>query len=615
MSERSQTTGPHETPNSHLLAPSATPRHTVLTHRLNQVRVARYGETAASDPEWAAADSVCSSYITKDIQKQATALSPGHPLSGERVRRIPRFSNDVLRINKEKRIGTWNVQSMYQAGKAANIVKEVKRLQIDILGCSETRWPDSGHCTIDEHHIYFSGDHTTRNRNGVAIILNKQTNEAVKGFIPISSRVAVIKIKSKPFDLNIIQSSYAPTTESSEQKMEEFYEQLRTALKHTRREEVNMMLRDMKGKVEDVVGEFGLGVRNEWGERLIEFCEEMNFTIMNTFFKLPSRRLYTWKSPADSSHRIIRNQIDFIMINRRYRNTVVSCNISQTSNHGTEIEDLWNRIKTSIVSVTEEELRQDKQAKRQECMTDAILEYRNRDTEKYREVHRRVLRKIKETKEQWLQEKCAEIEILQAKHDSFNLHKKIKEAAGRFQIRNTGVLLDSDNNTITEVDKKLARWKEYMQKLFGEENVDNVAATVNTEGPTITQEEVEAAIKRLKNNKSPGPDQIHGEVLKLLDSEQIKLITTFFNKIYIDGQLPKDWLMSTFIPLPKKANATKCSEYRIISLMSHALKAFLNIIQARIYKRLDENISANQFGFRKGLGTREALFAIQVLIQ
>ncbi|XP_060533769.1 craniofacial development protein 2-like [Cylas formicarius] len=374
-----------------------------------------------------------------DIQKQATALSPRHPLTGERVRRIPRFSNDVLRINKEKRIGTWNVQSMYQAGKAANIVKEVKRLQIDILGCSETRRPDSGHCTIDEHHIYFSGNHTTRNRNGVAIILNKQTNEAVKGFIPISSRVALIKIKSKPFDLNIIQS-YAPTTESSEQEMEEFYEQLRTALKHTRREEVNMMLGDMnamvgQGKFEVVVGEFGLGVRNERGERLIEFCEEMNFTIMNTFFKLPSRRLYTWKSPANSSHRIIRNQIDFIMINRRYRNAVVSCktypgadipsdhnlllartklrlkkivkkrhsrrinvrklqqenilqrtrdkinnelgNISQTSNHATEIEDLWNRIKTSIVSVTEEELRQDKQARNRNGVA-IILNKQNR---------------------------------------------------------------------------------------------------------------------------------------------------------------------------------------------------------------------------------------------
>lgn len=356
---------------------------------------------------------------------------------------------------------------MYQAGKAANIVKEMNRLQVDILGCSETRWPHSGHYVINEYHIYFSGDNTTRNKNGVAIILNSQTNMTVKGFIPISNRVALIKIKAKPFDLNIIQS-YAPTSESNEQEIEEFYEQLRIAFKHTKKEEVNIILGDMnakigQGKVEDVVGGFGLRVRNERGERLIEFCQEMDIAIMNTFFKLPPRRLYTWRSPADNNNRIVRNQIDYIMINRRYRNAVVSCKtypgadipsdhnlllartklrlkkidkrkpskvadmrklkqdhifqqtkerlnkeiktISEGSNQKTEIEDLWNKIKVSITSVTKEELEPDRTVKRQQWMTDSILElmeerrqHRNRDNVKYKELQRRVLRAIKDTK-------------------------------------------------------------------------------------------------------------------------------------------------------------------------------------------------------------------------
>ena len=255
-------------------------------------------------------------------------------------------------------------------------------------------------------------------------------------------------------------------------------------------------------------------------------------------------------------------------------------------------------------------------------MTNSILElmeerrqHRNRDNVKYKELHRRVLRAIKEAKERWLQEKCVEIEILQEKHDSFNLHRKIKEATGSYQRRGPGIIMDSNDNIITETDKKLTRWKQSMEEIFGDENVDTVPAVTGEEGPIITQEEVESAIKRLKNNKAPGPDQIHGEVLKLLDPEQIKLLTNLFNKIYTGGQIPNDWLMSTFIPLPKKANATKCSDHRIISLMSHILKAFLNIIQTRIYRRLDERISDTQFGFRKGFGTREALFSIQVLIQ
>ena len=73
-----------------------------------------------------------------------------------------------------------------------------------------------------------------------------------------------------------------------------------------------------KGKVEDVVGEYGLGERNERGDRLIQFCQENNLIVANTFYQHPNRHLYTWKSPGDRH----RNQIDYIMIAKRYRNSI-----------------------------------------------------------------------------------------------------------------------------------------------------------------------------------------------------------------------------------------------------------------------------------------------------
>ncbi|XP_030746820.1 uncharacterized protein LOC115875493 [Sitophilus oryzae] len=349
-----------------------------------------------------------------------------------------------------------------------------------------------------------------------------------------------------------------------------------------------------QGIVENVVGHYGLGVRNERGERIIEFCQQTDFTIMNTFFKLPPRRLYTWKSLADCNHRIVRNQIDFVMINRKYRNSVTSCKtypgadiptdhnlllarirlrlkkivkkrpskrldvrklqqeiilqrtkdtinnelriISEESNPEIEVEQLWNKIRRSITSITERELRPDKTVKRKEWMTDNILrlmeerrQHRNKDNQKYKETHSQVLKAIKEAKERWLQERCIEIEMLQAKHDSFNLHKKIKAATGGYR-----------------------GWRQYMEELFGNENSDDITAGTGNIGPTITQEEVEAAIKRLKNNKTSGPDQIHGEVLKLLDSEQVQLLTTLFNNIYTGGPIPNDWLLSHLYRFPRR---------------------------------------------------------------
>ena len=73
-----------------------------------------------------------------------------------------------------------------------------------------------------------------------------------------------------------------------------------------------------QGQDGKTVGEFGLGERNERGDRWVQWCEANNMVITNTWFKEHPRRIYTWKSPGDRT----RNQIDFITINDRFRRAV-----------------------------------------------------------------------------------------------------------------------------------------------------------------------------------------------------------------------------------------------------------------------------------------------------
>lgn len=99
-----------------------------------------------------------------------------------------------------------------------------------------------------------------------------------------------------------------------------------------------------------------------------------------------------------------------------------------------------------------------------------------------------------------------------------------------------------------------------------------------------------------------------------MNEQNRKVLTKLLNQIYKSGNIPRDWLKSDFIPIPKKANAHTCEDFRLISLMSHGLKLLLKIIHKRIFKKCEIDLDDAQFGFREGMGTREALFSLSVEI-
>ena len=107
--------------------------------------------------------------------------------------------------------------------------------------------------------------------------------------------------QGKPFNITVIQV-YASTTNSEEAEVEWFYDDLQDLLELTPKKDVLFIIGDWNAKVGSqeiprVTGKFGLGVQNEAGQKLIEFCQENALVIANTFFQQHKRRLYTWTSP------------------------------------------------------------------------------------------------------------------------------------------------------------------------------------------------------------------------------------------------------------------------------------------------------------------------------
>ena len=95
----------------------------------------------------------------------------------------------------------------------------------------------------------------------------------------------------------------------------------------------------------------------------------------------------------------------------------------------------------------------------------------------------------------------------------------------------------------------------------------------------------------------------------------LKCYTQHGSKIRKIQQWPQDWKRSVFIAIPKKGNATKCSNYRTIAVISHASKVMLKILQARLLQYMNHELADVQAGLRKGRGTRDQIGNICWIIE
>ena len=149
-------------------------------------------------------------------------------------------------------------------------------------------------------------------RNQVAIIVNKRVQNAVLGCNLKNDRMISVHIQCKPFNIMVIQV-YALTSNAEEAEVELFYEGLQDLVELTPPKDVLFIMGYWKAKVESqetpgVTGKFGLGVQNEVGERLIEFCQENTLVIENTLFN------NTREDSAHGHHQMVDTEIIFIIL-------------------------------------------------------------------------------------------------------------------------------------------------------------------------------------------------------------------------------------------------------------------------------------------------------------
>ncbi|XP_056017425.1 craniofacial development protein 2-like [Ostrea edulis] len=213
-----------------------------------------------------------------------------------------------LTPRKTIRLATWNIRTMYEAGRTAQVAKEMKHYNTCLLGLSETRWLQTGQLRLTTGETLFT--------------------------------------KKSKIKLNIIQC-YAPTNDTDDEKKDAFYQQLPAVLDKAGKKYMAILMGDFNAKIgadntgyNEVMGTQGLGYINENGERFADLCSLNQLVIGGSIF--PHKRIHkaTWRSPDH----VTENQIDHICISKKFRRAWKDVKVMR----GTDISSDHHLLMTAV---------------------------------------------------------------------------------------------------------------------------------------------------------------------------------------------------------------------------------------------------------------------------
>ncbi|KAK3563338.1 hypothetical protein QTP86_021817, partial [Hemibagrus guttatus] len=236
--------------------------------------------------------------------------------------------------------------------------------------------------------------------------------------------------------------------------------------------------------------------------------------------------------------------------------------------------------------------------------------------QEYKELQRRVKREVSKAKQKAYDELYTRLDTREGEKDLYRLARQ-RDRDGK-DVQQVRVIKDRDGRVLTSEESVQRRWKEYFEELMNEENerekrVEGVNS-VEQKVDKIRKDEVRKALKRMKSGKAVGPDDIPVEVWKCLGEAAVEFLASLFNRVLESERMPEEWRRSVLVPIFKnKGDVQSCSNYRGIKLMSHTMKVWERVVEARLRKVVE--ICEQQYGFMPRKSTTDAIFALRILME
>ncbi|KAK3545194.1 hypothetical protein QTP70_001835 [Hemibagrus guttatus] len=236
--------------------------------------------------------------------------------------------------------------------------------------------------------------------------------------------------------------------------------------------------------------------------------------------------------------------------------------------------------------------------------------------QEYKELQRRVKREVSKAKQKAYEELYTRLDTREGEKDLYRLARQ-RDRDGK-DVQQVRVIKDRDGRVLTSEQSVQRRWKEYFEELMNVENerekrVEGVNS-VEQKVDNIRKDEVRKALKRMKSGKAVGPDDIPVEVWKCLGEAAVEFLANLFNRVLESERMPEEWRRSVLVPIFKnKGDVQSCSNYRGIKLMSHTMKVWERVVEARLRKVVE--ICEQQYGFMPRKSTTDAIFALRILME
>jgi exonuclease III len=242
-------------------------------------------------------------------------------------------------------IGTWNVTSLY--GKEQELVQEIEKYRLDIVGLSSTHSKGSGTVNLEKGWtLYYSGVNVQeRGKAGVGILTSPRLTSCVLEWIPEDERVCAIRVQIPRGQVITFVSVYAPNTEAD---YPGFLDKIAQLIDKVPVNDSIVVLGDFNAHVgvddqtwKGVIGRNGDAHINKNGEMVLDFCANNALSITNTFFQHKASHKYTWKQDT----RGYRSIIDFIVVSNDLRRLVLDTRVKRGAELSTDHHLVVSRIR------------------------------------------------------------------------------------------------------------------------------------------------------------------------------------------------------------------------------------------------------------------------------